>query len=54
MVQQHHEFKSYARLCVLEFRVGNSASLLPLGTYLNDWLVVHEFRERLIDRPVRM
>ena len=54
MVKSHDEFKSYARLRVLEFRVGNTASLLPLAAYLNDWLTVHEFgADRLLADWIR-
>lgn len=43
MVRGHREFSDYARLRVLEFRMGNSASVLPLHAFLYDWLTMHEF-----------
>jgi len=43
MLAQHQEFKNYARLRVLEFRHHNHASVLPLLSYLTEWLVAHEF-----------
>jgi len=43
MVFQHAEFKNYARLRVLEFRHADSISVLPLLSYLTEWLVTHEF-----------
>jgi len=43
MIRDHAQFTDYARLRVLEFRVGNHATLLPLAAYLYDWLTVHEF-----------
>ena len=43
MIQQHAEFTDHARRRVLEFRIGNEASLLTLHSYLFDWLTVHEF-----------
>jgi hemerythrin-like metal-binding protein len=43
MIDQHSEFKAYARLRVLEFRSGVMLSVLPLQTYLAEFLKVHEF-----------
>lgn len=43
MVRGHREFTDYARLRVLEFRMGNTASVLPLHGFLYDWLTAHEF-----------
>lgn len=43
MVEQHREFKDYARLRILEFRTGEMQSVLPLHAFLDEWLKVHEF-----------
>ena len=43
MLKQHQEFKNYARLRVLEFRHAGDVSVLPLLSYLTEWLVNHEF-----------
>ena len=43
MIADHKEFKDYTRLRVLEFRMGNEASVLALHAFLFDWLTVHEF-----------
>lgn len=43
MVEQHDEFKAYARLRVIEFRRGETQSIVPLQSFLNDWLKIHEF-----------
>lgn len=43
MIEQHREFKAYARLRVLEFRKGRLISVLPLQSFLEEWLKVHEF-----------
>lgn len=43
MVAGHRRFQDYARLRVVEFRMGNSATLLSLHAFLYDWLTEHEF-----------
>ena len=43
MVEQHREFKSYARFRVLEFRQSQTLSVLPLHSFLDNWLKIHEF-----------
>jgi hemerythrin len=43
MIAQHAEFTSYARLRVLEFRKGAPVSVLPLQSFLAEWLTRHEF-----------
>jgi hemerythrin len=43
MIEQHQDFKAYARLRVLEFRSGDLLSVKPLRTFLTDWLTIHEF-----------
>jgi hemerythrin len=43
MIEEHQEFKSYARLRVLEFRTGVMLSVLPLQSYLAEFLEEHEF-----------
>jgi hemerythrin-like metal-binding protein len=43
MLAQHAEFKNYARLRVLEFRHADDVSVLPMLSYLTEWLVNHEF-----------
>ena len=54
MVEQHQEFKSYARLRVLEFRTGVMLSVLPLQAFLGELLKVHEFgMDRLLADWIR-
>ena len=54
MIEQHREFTSYARLRVLEFRKGELVSVLPLQTFLADWLTGHEFgHDRLLADFIR-
>lgn len=43
MLKQHRDFKSYARIRVLEFRAGDRSGLAPLPGFLRMWLVEHEF-----------
>ncbi|MBI5231076.1 MAG: hemerythrin domain-containing protein [Coriobacteriales bacterium] len=43
MIDQHDEFKSYARLRVIEFSAANSTAIEPLGSFIRTWLVGHEF-----------
>jgi methyl-accepting chemotaxis protein len=43
MLAQHRQYKNYARLRVLEFRHAEGISVLPLLSYLTEWLIVHEF-----------
>ena len=43
MLEQHHDFKAYARIRVLEFRVGERSGLALLPGFLRMWLVEHEF-----------
>jgi len=43
MLAQHAEFKNYARLRVIEFRHAKDVSVLPLLSYLKEWLITHEF-----------
>jgi hemerythrin len=43
MLEQHHDFKSYARIRVLEFRAGDRSGLALLPGFLRMWLVEHEF-----------
>jgi len=43
MLAQHGEFKHYARLRVLEFHHAEDVSVLPLLSYITEWLVTHEF-----------
>jgi len=43
MTRGHRAFTDYARIRVLEFRLGNTASVLPLHGFVYDWLTVHEF-----------
>ena len=43
MVVGHRRFQDHARLRVLEFRMGNTATLLSLHAFLYDWLTEHEF-----------
>jgi hemerythrin-like metal-binding protein len=54
MIHSHAEFTDYARLRVLEFRMGNTASVLPLHGFLFDWLIHHEFgMDRLLANWIR-
>lgn len=43
MLDQHRDFKSYARIRVLEFCAGDRSSLGLLPGFLRMWLVEHEF-----------
>ena len=43
MLEQHRDFKSYARIRVLEFRAGDRSGLALLPGFLRMWLVEHEF-----------
>jgi hemerythrin len=43
MIEQHREFTAYARLRVMEFRSTEPDTQHPLGTFLREWLVNHEF-----------
>lgn len=43
MLQQHRDFKAYARIRVLEFRAGDRSGLELLPGFLRVWLVEHEF-----------
>jgi len=43
MIAQHQEFVAYGRLRVLEFRKGEIECVLPLQSFLAEWLTVHEF-----------
>jgi len=43
MLDQHRDFKSYARIRVLEFRAGDRSGLALLPGFLRMWLVEHEF-----------
>lgn len=43
MIEQHREFTSYARLRFIEFRAGKLASVMPLQSFLAEWLTGHEF-----------
>jgi hemerythrin len=43
MLAQHRDFKSYARIRVLEFRAGDRSGLAMLPGFLRMWLVEHEF-----------
>lgn len=43
MLEQHRNFKSYARIRVLEFRAGDRSGLALLPGFLRMWLVEHEF-----------
>jgi hemerythrin len=43
MIQQHREFTDYARLRVLEFSSSGATAIQPLGAFLREWLVGHEF-----------
>jgi hemerythrin len=43
MLEQHRDFKSYARIRVLEFRSGDRSGLARLPGFLRTWLVEHEF-----------
>lgn len=43
MTKQHNEFKSYARLRVLEYRRDGRLSILPLAEFVEEFLKGHEF-----------
>jgi len=43
MIEQHREFTAYARLRVIEFSTAAASCVPPLGAYLREWLVDHEF-----------
>ena len=43
MLEQHNDFKAYARIRVLEFRAGDRSALTLLPGFLRMWLVEHEF-----------
>ena len=43
MLEQHNDFKAYARIRVLEFRAGDRSALALLPGFLRMWLVEHEF-----------
>lgn len=43
MLKQHRDFKSYARIRVLEFRAGDRSGLAMLPGFLRMWLVEHDF-----------
>ena len=43
MLEQHSDFKAYARIRVLEFRAGGRSTLALLPGFLRMWLVEHEF-----------
>ena len=43
MLEQHRDFKSYARIRILEFRAGDRTGLVLLPGFLRLWLVEHEF-----------
>lgn len=54
MTEQHQEFKSYARLRVLEFRAGDMVSVQPLASFIEEFLKVHEFgMDRLLADWIR-
>jgi len=54
MVDQHQEFKSYARLRVIEFRRDEMLSVAPLAAFIEDFLKVHEFgMDRLLADWIR-
>jgi hemerythrin len=54
MVDQHQEFKAYARLRVLEFRQGEMVSVLPLQRFIEQFLKIHEFgMDRLLADWIR-
>jgi hemerythrin len=42
MVEQHGEFKSYARQCVLDFRKGDMRSVRHLQVFVEQFLKAHE------------
>ena len=42
MVEEHKEFKSVARKCVLEFRQGDMSSVVPLQSFIEKFLKSHE------------
>jgi hemerythrin len=43
MVEQHHEFKSYVRLRILEFRLGRKLDIKSFKLFVENFLKVHEF-----------
>jgi hemerythrin len=43
MIEEHREFKSYARLRILEFRHGEGKSIKSLHMFMDDYLKKHEF-----------
>jgi hemerythrin len=43
MLEQHRDFKAYARIRVLEFRAGDRSGLALLPGFLRLWLIEHEF-----------
>jgi hemerythrin len=43
MLDQHNDFKAYARVRVLEFRAGDRSGIALLPGFLRMWLVEHEF-----------
>jgi hemerythrin len=43
MTKQHEDFKTYARIRVLEFRFGQDPELRGFAPFLRDWLIRHEF-----------
>jgi hemerythrin len=45
MVEQHKEFKSYARQCVLDFHRGDMRSVEHLQTFAENFLKAHEVGE---------
>ena len=43
MVDQHKDFKAYARLRILEFRQDKSFNIIPFQSFVMNHLKVHEF-----------
>jgi len=43
MIHQHREFTDYARLRIVEFRLGEMQCVGQLHAFLDEWLKVHEF-----------
>jgi len=43
MTQQHTEFKSYARIRVMEFQFRQATELKSFAPFIQNWLVEHEF-----------
>lgn len=43
MIDGHRDFTAYARLRVLEFRMGDMACVEPLHDFVREWLIEHEF-----------